>query len=150
MTDIFHFQDGDPDQSCDSGVDYLPSLRCELCQQVYTSPAEWVRHIQSTHTDEQLAVSNSYPAAAFAEEAESAACFAPSGRRKLVNGRQQCPLCSKTFPSHASMMIHTRTHTGEKPYLCSVCEKGFNVKSNLLRHMRTLHDAVISPQMVKT
>lgn len=138
------FQDGDNDKS-DNGSEYLPNLRCELCQEVYTSPAEWVRHIQNTHTDEQLALSNNYT---FNEDCETS--FTPPNRRKLVNSRQQCPLCSKTFPSHASMMIHTRTHTGEKPYLCNVCEKGFNVKSNLLRHMRTLHDAVISPQMVKT
>ncbi|XP_073981548.1 uncharacterized protein isoform X2 [Rhodnius prolixus] len=103
-----------------------PALRCELCQKVFTSPADWVRHIQSSHTEEQLALNN-------------------SAKHSRKNPRVSCASCNKTFPSIASMLIHSRTHTGEKPYICCVCEKGFNVKSNLLRHLRTLHDHLMNP-----
>lgn len=65
--------------------------------------------------------------------------------RAARGGRKQCRVCFKQFPSEASMLIHRRTHTGEKPYVCPCCRKGFNVKSNLLRHLRTLHDRVVSP-----
>lgn len=103
-----------------------PQLRCELCEEVFTSPAEWVRHIQGAHTEEQLAVTNN----------------TRSGRK---TSKATCPSCAKSFPSIASMLIHSRTHTGERPYICDVCDKGFNVKSNLLRHLRTLHDHLITP-----
>ncbi|XP_014251194.1 zinc finger protein Xfin [Cimex lectularius] len=104
----------------------FPILRCELCQGVFTSPAEWVKHIQGAHTEEQLALNNS-----------------TKHNRKLP--KVSCNSCNKTFPSLASMIIHSRTHTGERPYTCYVCAKGFNVKSNLLRHLRTLHDHLMHP-----
>ncbi|CAH1402752.1 unnamed protein product [Nezara viridula] len=115
-------------ESDDGEDDEYPTLRCELCQEVFTSPAEWVRHIQGSHTEQQLALSNDLR----------------SGRK---SPRATCPSCSKTFPSIASMLIHSRTHTGERPYVCCVCDKGFNVKSNLLRHLRTLHDHLINPEV---
>uniref|UniRef100_A0A1B0GLY3 Uncharacterized protein n=1 Tax=Phlebotomus papatasi TaxID=29031 RepID=A0A1B0GLY3_PHLPP len=126
----------------DTASENIAALRCDLCSMFFITPAEWVRHVQNTHTETELAISNN---------------SAPPKRNirmsRPLDGQTQdksCSICHKTFPSYASMEIHKRTHTGEKPFYCSMgCNKGFNVKSNLLRHMRTLHNQLINPSSVQ-
>lgn len=45
--------------------------------------------------------------------------------------RDYCKLCNKHFGSSSALETHIRSHTGDKPFLCSICEKGFSTKGNL-------------------
>ncbi|XP_061750959.1 zinc finger protein 568-like isoform X2 [Nerophis ophidion] len=49
----------------------------------------------------------------------------------------KCPHCDKTFSYRCSLKVHTRIHTGAKPFSCSICGKGFIQNTNLKIHMRT-------------
>ena len=49
----------------------------------------------------------------------------------------QCNICDKCFTQKSSLNTHRRTHTGEKPYSCDICDKRFSVKNYAMAHRWT-------------
>jgi len=44
------------------------------------------------------------------------------------------PGCTKQFNKKCNMLDHLRTHSGEKPYVCDLCKKGFKQRAQLYKH----------------
>uniref|UniRef100_A0A8P0TS85 Zinc finger and BTB domain containing 7C n=1 Tax=Canis lupus familiaris TaxID=9615 RepID=A0A8P0TS85_CANLF len=46
-------------------------------------------------------------------------------RKLKPKASQQCPICHKVIMGAGKLPRHMRTHTGEKPYMCNICEVRF-------------------------
>lgn len=46
-------------------------------------------------------------------------------RKLKPKASQQCPICHKIIMGAGKLPRHMRTHTGEKPYMCNICEVRF-------------------------
>ncbi|XP_064105503.1 myoneurin-like isoform X2 [Macrobrachium nipponense] len=56
------------------------------------------------------------------------------------DGGLNCYICGKNFPSQGQLEMHVRVHTGERPFKCDYCHKGFIQKVHLRTHLRTMHN----------
>ncbi|KAL3208732.1 hypothetical protein MRX96_038849 [Rhipicephalus microplus] len=56
--------------------------------------------------------------------------------RKKPLGKHKCSFCNYTSDRKAHVKMHERTHTGERPFSCYICQKGFYRADDVETHMR--------------
>lgn len=58
-------------------------------------------------------------------------------RERSTSKNTSCDICGKTFACQSALDIHYRSHTKERPFICTACNRGFSTKGNLKQHMLT-------------
>ncbi|XP_053185455.1 DNA-binding protein Ikaros-like isoform X1 [Scomber japonicus] len=56
--------------------------------------------------------------------------------RIQTTGKLNCDICGLSCVSINVLLVHKRSHTGERPFHCSQCGASFTQKGNLLRHIK--------------
>lgn len=74
--------------------------------------------------------------AAAAVTAEDAYASGAAPPRIQQTGKLSCDICGLSCISINVLLVHKRSHTGERPFHCTQCGASFTQKGNLLRHIK--------------
>ncbi|NXA59413.1 ZN783 protein, partial [Mohoua ochrocephala] len=69
--------------------------------------------------------------------------LAGSGIARPPSSRLKCPHCKKFLSCSMSLRRHLQTHTRDRPYCCSSCNKCFTRRNHLLRHEK-IHERALA------
>ena len=137
----------------------LNNFDCYICEEAFTSKAEYKQHESEKHVDLDGMIACPVPECGKKFKVTDSRY----GQSKLVKrhmmmhkGKQEssyvCPECGKTFKNRGSLGPHMALHTGIKNIHCDECDQSFFTTSALLGHKMRTHDEnqeVICPECGK-
>ncbi|XP_018396629.1 PREDICTED: zinc finger protein 235-like [Cyphomyrmex costatus] len=93
--------------------------KCDICGHMTRSKYNLSAHILAMHFDDERFKSNRH--------------------LYTVGKSYKCGTCHKEFKGKWHFNRHVKTHTGEKPYQCKLCEFKCSQKENLTSHVKSKH-----------
>jgi len=60
-----------------------------------------------------------------------------------LNKAYPCQYCGMSFAQNWLLKRHWKTHTGDKPFKCTLCNRTFSLRDSCVRHLRTVHKELV-------
>ncbi|XP_066561818.1 GDNF-inducible zinc finger protein 1 isoform X2 [Amia ocellicauda] len=108
--------------------------RCNTCNQTFANRCNLKIHERHVHSDERL-----FPCDVCNKAFKRKKDVKRHSRQVHEGGgeRHFCQQCGKALSSKTALILHERTHTGDRPYECPECKAKFSQTSALKTHRRT-------------
>ena len=104
------------------------SMQCPICSVSFTELSQLKVHHRDVHRKRKLVKCEICGKSVQSDRLKSHLLRLHSTERNF-----QCPECPKTFPSEQIMLAHKKSH--EKIYHCDKCDKSFSYASVLKQHL---------------
>ena len=66
-------------------------------------------------------------------------------KHRLNNESKKCEECGKGFITPSKLQRHSYSHSGLRPFQCTICAKSFSQSANLKTHIKNTHPETFQP-----
>lgn len=110
---------------------------CDHCEKQFTNKKNILRHME-THSP--IIPKCNYCQKAFVYTGSKKQHERLCSKRKVIRKIGfECKFCHKTYGSRLAHKDHETTHTGERPFKCSICSKTYTKSAALYKHFKVVH-----------
>ncbi|XP_045468624.1 zinc finger protein OZF-like isoform X1 [Harmonia axyridis] len=88
------------------------NVQCDICDRFFVNSKFLRKHLKEIHFNNQ---------------------FPDDNEKKYI-----CSICGRGYRQNKSLIVHLRTHTGDRPLKCEICGRSFGLASSLHKH-RNIH-----------